>query len=553
MDLERPAVRAASLKGPERRRALLAAERRTEELSRHGRHRVALGFPNAYEIGMSNLGFQWVYRLLGREEDVTCDRFFFDALDEDRRGPRTLETDTPLGAFPLVAFSISWEMDYVHFLRILPAARIPLARADRADGDPIVLVGGDCARINPAPLTPHVDVFAMGDGEKLVPGLAEVLRRDLPREQTLAALAGLKGFYVPAVHGDRAEEAENGAPGRIVVQQLKSAEGPLREPPHTSILTPHTELSDKLLIETARGCSEMCRFCWAAYAMAPQVRTAADRVLEIAARNRGLTARVGLIATAVADHPDILPILRGLAEMKFHIALSSIKIDAISEELLAILARQGERSLAIAPEAGNERLRRAINKKVSDEMLREKVRLVAKAGFTNLKLYLQIGLPGETEEDVDDIVRLVADLREILLEEGRKRGRMGTLVPSVNAFIPKPHTPFENEPLEEPDELTRKMRKLDAAFRRMPNVTFRGMPTVEAVWEAYLAKMGLESGPILAQAAAGVPVRRLVKEHRETLMRVVRPAAALAPSEALRGTFDPAARAASPWGFISKS
>jgi len=530
---------------------LLAAERPTELLSRHGRTRVALGFPNSYEIGMSNLGFQWVYRLLNREEDVACDRFFADE-DADRRGPRTLETDTPLGDFPLVAFSISWEMDYVNFLRLLPAARIPLARTERGEGDPIILVGGDCARINPAPLAPWVDVFAMGDAEKIVPSLADVLRRDLSREATLAALAELKGLYVPAVHGARAEGAEN---GKIVVQQFKAAEGALREPPHTTLLTPHTELSDKLLVEIARGCSEMCRFCWAAYAMAPQVRVTAEAVLEIARRNRPLTSRAGLIATAVADHPEILPILRGLAGLRYHIALSSVKIDAISEEILAILTAQGERALAIAPEAGNERLRHAINKKVSDETLFDKVRLIARSGITQLKLYLQVGLPGETDADVDDVVRLVDGLRLVFLEEGKKRGRVGTLVPTVNAFIPKPHTPYENEALDDPDALAEKMKRLGAAFWKMPNVTFRGMPVVEAIWEAYLAKMGPESAPILLEAASGESVRRLVKTHRDSLMAVVRPGGALAlPEHALpRGVFDPHARQAAPWGFIAKS
>jgi radical SAM superfamily enzyme YgiQ (UPF0313 family) len=532
----------------DRRRALLESERPTERLSRGGRHRVALGFANSYEIGMSNLGFQWVYRLLNREDDVSCERFFHDAAElEAGRGPTTFESATPIASFPIVAFSISWEMDYVHFLRMLPAARIPLTCEERSEGDPIVLVGGDCARINPAPLSPYVDAFAMGDGEKLVPRLAEVLRRDLSREETLRAIAALPGCYVPVVHGPRAEEAEA---GKIVVQQFKGAEGANREPPHTTILTPNTELSDKLLIEIARGCSEMCRFCWAAYAMAPQVRVTAENVLAVATRNRPLTSRVGLIATAVADHPEILTILRGLAELDYHVALSSVKIDAISEEILSILARQGEKALAIAPEAGNERLRRSINKKVSDEMLREKVRLIARAGFSQLKLYLQIGLPGETDEDVDNLVTMVNDLRLIFLEEGRKRGRLGTLIPTVNCFIPKPQTPFETEELDDPDALRRKLAKLDGAFRKMPNVTFRGMPVVEAIWESYLAKMGLESVPILRQAAAGTPVRRLIKEHEETIMAVVRPGRV---DVSARGVFDPKLRKEAPWGFVAKS
>jgi len=415
-----------------------------------------------------------------------------------------------------------------------------------------VLVGGDCARINPLPLTPYVDAFTLGDGEKLVPGIAGVLRANLPRAARLERLAALKGLYVPAVHGERAEAADE---GKVVVDQFRGSEGATREPPHTTILTPHTELSDKLLIEVARGCSEMCRFCWAAYAMAPQVRIPAERILEVARRIRPLTSRIGLIATAVADHPEILPILRGLSNLGYHIALSSVKIDALSEELLGILTRQGERALAIAPEAGNERLRRAINKKVSDEMLREKVRLIAASGITQLKLYLQIGLPGETDEDVLDLVRLVDDLRQIMTSEGRLRGRVGTLVPNVNAFVPKPHTPFENEALDDPESLQRKLTFLQEAFRKMPNVTFRGMPVVEALWEAYLAKMGPEAAPILLEAAQGVPVRRLVREHRATILSVVRPAGAVpaALPSLPRGAFDPHAREASPWSFISKS
>src|SRR5262245_39439933 len=162
----------------DRRRTLLQSERPTERLTRAGRHRVALGFANSYEIGMSNLGFQWVYRLFNREEDVVCERFFYEADELTGIGPTTLESGTPLAEFPLVAFSISWEMDYVNFLRLLPAAHIPLERTERGEGDPILLVGGDCARINPAPLSPYVDAFALGDGEKLVGPISDVLRRE---------------------------------------------------------------------------------------------------------------------------------------------------------------------------------------------------------------------------------------------------------------------------------------------------------------------------------------------------------------------------------------
>jgi radical SAM superfamily enzyme YgiQ (UPF0313 family) len=259
----------------------------------------------------------------------------------------------------------------------------------------------------------------------------------------------------------------------------------------------------------------------------------------VARAARPLTDRVGLIATAVCDHPEIIPILEGLASLKYHIALSSIKIDAIEAPILEVLARQGEKALAIAPEAGNERLRRFVNKKVSDQMLREKVRLVFAHGFTRLKLYLQVGLPSETEEDVRDIVRSVAELHGIALEEGKRLGRVPELVPSVNAFIPKPHTPYEDESLRDEGELKEKLALLQREFERMPNVVFRGMPVSEAVWEAFLAKVDESGADILEEAAAGTPVRRLLKTHRDRIAAVIRPRAVMPP-------------VSQPWKFISK-
>ena len=527
------------MKATERNRELAALERYTEEPNRFGAYRMALGFPNSYEIGMSNLGFQWVYRLLNRVPDMVCERFFF----EEGEPAVSFETGTPLSEFGLLAWSLSWEMDIVNILRTLEAARIPARREKRGEADPILLVGGDIARMNPAALAPFVDLFALGDGERLVPAIAELLQAGLTRERFLESAAALPGFFVPAVQGARAEAARD---SKVVIQQPMSRKEitPFFEVPHSTVLTPRTELADKLLIEISRGCTEMCRFCWAAYAMAPIKQYPASSILKVAREARPLTDRTGLIATAVCDHPEITEILTGLAELRFHIALSSIKIDAIEDPILEVLARQGEKALAIAPEAGNERLRRHINKKVSDGMLREKVAKVFAHGFTRLKLYLQVGLPTETDADVADLVRLVADLREIALAEGRRSGHVPQLVPSVNAFIPKPHTPYEDESLADEETLKEKLAFLQREFERMGNVQLRGMSVTEAVWEAFLAKADESGADILEQAASGVPVRRLVKTHKERIRAVVRPDRVSAPS-ALAST--PA-----PWSFISK-
>lgn len=516
-------------------RELTSLERFTEAPNRFGACRTALGFPNSYEIGMSNLGFQWVYRLLNRVPDLVCERFFY----EEGEPAISFESGTPLADFGLLAWSLSWEMDIVNLLKTLARAGVPIRRSERDERHPLLLVGGDIARMNPAALAPFVDLFALGDGERLVPAMAELLQSSLSREEFLAAAAQRPGFFVPAVHGPRAEAAED---QKIVIQQPMSRQDITAafEVPHTTILTPRTELSDKLLIEISRGCTEMCRFCWAAYAMAPIKQYPAASILKVAREARPLTDRTGLIATAVCDHPEIAEILTGLADLGYHIALSSIKIDAIEDPILEILARQGEKALAIAPEAGNERLRRFVNKKVTDEMLREKARMIFARGFTRLKLYLQVGLPSETDEDVRDIVRMVADLQEIALAEGRRHGRVAQLVPSVNAFIPKPHTPYEDESLRDEEYLKEKLSELQREFERIPNVAFRGMSVNEAVWEAYLAKMDESGADILEEAARGVPVRRILKTHRDRIATVVRPASAAR------------AAAPAPWEFISK-
>lgn len=517
---------------------LASLERFLEQPNRFGAYRIALGFPNSYEIGMSNLGFQWVYRLFNRVPDLVCERFFF----EEGEPAVSFESGTELCEFGLLAWSLSWEMDIVNILRTLGAARIPARRAERDERHPLLLVGGDIARMNPAALSPFVDLFALGDGERLVPRIAELVHAGLSRQEFLEAAAGLPGFFVPAVHGARAEASEL---GKIVIQQPMSRQEITAafEVPHTTILTPRTELADKLLIEISRGCTEMCRFCWAAYAMAPIKQYPASSILKVAREARPSVDRAGLIATAVCDHPEIISILRGLSELEYHIALSSIKIDAIEAPILEVLARQGERALAIAPEAGNERLRRHVNKKVSDAMLREKARMIFARGFTRLKLYLQVGLPTETDEDVADIVRTVEELRQIAISEGRKLGRVAQIVPSVNAFIPKPHTPYENESLADEDSLKEKLTFLQREFEKIGGVAFRGMSVSEAVWEAYLAKMDESGSDILEEAATGVPVRRLLKAHRERIAMTVRPSV-------FSGAV--AVDSAAPWSFISK-
>jgi radical SAM superfamily enzyme YgiQ (UPF0313 family) len=221
-----------------RRQELARLERFTEEPNHFGAYRIALGFPNSYEIGMSNLGFQWVYRLFNRIPDLVCERFF----SGEGEPAVTFESGTPLSDFGLLAWSLSWEMDVVNIVRTLSAAGIPLRREARDERHPLLLVGGDIARMNPAVLSPFVDVFALGDGERLVPAIADLAKRGLDRATFLDEIARLAGFFVPGVQGTRAEATES---ARVVIQQPMTRKDirPDFEVPHTTILTPRTELA----------------------------------------------------------------------------------------------------------------------------------------------------------------------------------------------------------------------------------------------------------------------------------------------------------------------
>ncbi len=524
------------MKPTPKNRERASVERFTETGNRFGAYRIALGFPNSYEIGMSNLGFQWIYRLFNRVPDLVCERFFF----EEGEPAVTFETGAPLSEFGLLAWSLSWEMDIVNIIKQLSLAGIPARREKRDERHPVLLVGGDIARMNPAALAPFVDVFALGDGERLVPAIAELTQSGLSRDQFLEAAAAKPGFFVPAVHGPRAESAEN---SKVVIQQPMSRKDitPFFEVPHTTVLTPNTELADKLLIEISRGCTEMCRFCWAAYAMAPVKQYPAASILKIAREARPLTDRTGLIATAVCDHPEITEILAGLSELGYHIALSSIKIDAIEDPILEVLARQGERALAIAPEAGNERLRRHINKKVSDAMLREKARLVFARGF-HAPEALSSGRPSDRNRRGRQRHRPVS--RGPSCDRGRGRpaasaaSRRSFPLSTPSSRSPTRRTRTSRSPTKH--ALKAKLGYLERALASIPNVELRGMSVSEAVWEAYLAKVDESGADILEEAASGIPIRRLLKTHRDRIAAVVRPRS-VRPSPS-----------SSPWAFISK-
>ncbi len=498
-------LRTTHSKPPARRdwRLWRAAERPIAALNPHARRRLALAYANSYHVGMSSLGFQRTYELLHGISGWTAERFF---VDGDRE-PRSVELETPLSAFPAIAFSVSFEEDFVGLVQMLTRARIPVRRHDREQGDPLVIMGGSCATINPLPMFEFVDVFTLGAAENLLPQLTAALESG-DREAALDELADQPGFYVPSRHGRVDADPDSKLRKLDLTGEQMRLSGHL---PSSAIITPHTEFADKLLIEMSRGCPEKCRYCWATFGMGGFRWHPTEFILSAMERGRAVTDQVGFLATAVGDHPEIETILAAANELGYRSAVSSIRIPAVTEAVLAELRRSGDRSITLAPETGSDELRIKLNKPIPNQVLLDKVRLIFRHGFTQLKLYFIVGMPGEREEDVEAILDLARECRAIMLEELAPTGVIGQIQLGVNVLIPKPYTGWQREPMAPPAELKAKLRHLRKGVAALPNVSMSSMSIKQAIWQAWLSKGGPEVADGIEAAVAGETVASLLR------------------------------------------
>ena len=448
--------------------------------------RVGLAFPNTYFVGMSNLGFQTVYRLFNDHPDTVCERVFLPpkqelaALVQQNARLVTIESQTPLNDLDVLAFSVSFEWDYTNVLTMLRLAGLPLRAADRNHRHPLVVIGGAVTFVNPEPLALFADVIAAGEGEVLVPSLLEAVAEATSRDDLLKKLATRRGFYIPSFYDvhyrdDGTIDAYvpkdgTGAPPVVKKAALKTTDAV--DPPCTSIFTPDTEFGSRFLIEVVRGCANLCRFCWAGYNYLPVRAFPADRILELAQAARAHSNRVGLVSIALCDHPEIERILTSLAAMGYSISPASLRLDDLTPEIVGLLQQSGERTLTIAPETGSDRLRRVINKTVTNDEILEKAELIFSSGIENLKLYYMIGLPTETDEDLEAMRDQTVQLRDIMLKYARGRGHAGRIIGSVNPLVPKPGTSYQWLPMTDTREIERKMKRLHSLVDNIEHVYF---------------------------------------------------------------------------------
>ena len=481
----------------------------------HGdRLRVALVFPNTYFVAMSNLGFQTVYKLFNSEADIVCERAFLPPKSElaaqlESRTPLiTVESQTPVADFDVLAFSVSFEWDYTNVLTLLRLAGLPLRAEARTQRHPLVLIGGAVTFVNPEPLALFADVIAAGEGEALVPALLRAFQAASGRADLLQRLAAERGFYIPSFYDvNYAEDgtiagfmprADVGAPAVVRKAALKTTEAV--DPPATSIFTPDTEFGSRFLVEVVRGCANLCRFCWAGYNYLPVRAFPTERILALAEGARKYSSKVGLVSIALCDHPDIEEILTRLSGMGYSISPASLRLDDLTPTIVRLLRESGERSMTIAPETGSDRLRRVINKTITNDEILASAETIFASGVENLKLYFMIGLPTESDEDLIAIRDLTLQLREIMLAHARGRGHVGRIVGSVNPLVPKPGTAYQWLPMENDTVIERKIRRMRALMAGIDNVYFNIKSERHSFYQALLSLGDRRVAPVIEEA-----------------------------------------------------
>ncbi|MBU4257867.1 MAG: radical SAM protein, partial [Proteobacteria bacterium] len=392
--------------------------------------RIALIYPNKYHVGMSNLGFQTVYHLLNNIEDVACERSFLpDKTGSSRDVITTIESGRPISDFDIIAFSISFENDYPNLLTILEKADIPLHSSDRGTPHPLIIAGGVACFLNPEPISSFIDCFLIGEAELMLPRFIDCFDPNINRKSLLKNIVHkVPGTYVPAFYEPtynkdgtvRSFEPLLDVPVNIRRTYLKDLS---QVSTCSSIITPHTTFDNTFLIETGRGCPHGCRFCSAGYVYRPPRFRPFPVIAKCLEQGVLLTDKIGLVGAAVSDFPSIKELYDYINNKDIRISFSSLRADSLCPELISLLKRSKVKTATIAPDAGSERMRKVINKGITEENVLNAAEALVSGGIPNLKLYFMIGLPTETMDDVEAVIKLCKEIKHRFLKASRIRKR----------------------------------------------------------------------------------------------------------------------------------
>jgi radical SAM superfamily enzyme YgiQ (UPF0313 family) len=448
-------------------RARLAGERGT--IRKEAADRVALVYPSPYRAAMSSLGYQQIYRLLNAVPDLAADRAM---QPDDVAAARaaggalvTLETERPVGDYPLVAFSVAYELELAGLVDCLDLAGVPVLAGDRDDRHPLVIAGGPLTFSNPVPLAPFCDVIVVGEADQLAAELVTIARDvGWRRGALLAALRDRPGYYLPAEHGDTPPPVARADDALL--------------PARSAIITPDAELADMFLVEPARGCSRGCTYC-----VMRRSTNGGMRIVEPAAVLASIpdhARRVGLVGAAVTDHPRIRAIVRGVVDAGREVGISSLRADKLDDELVGLLARGGYRTLTVAGDGASERMRRVIERSTKEHHLLECARLAARHQLRTLKIYMMVGVPGETDDDIDELVRFTGELLAL-----HPRVAYG-----VAPFVAKRHTPLDGAPFAGLATVEERLGRLRRGLARYRGKAELRPTSARWAWVEYMLAQG---------------------------------------------------------------